>query len=362
MFLRASRAGRYSVPRTRSNAFGSTLNGVRSPPPSHARCCRARTPQPFPSSRTSAACTSHGASSTRRNESAAAPRTAAPSPNADGTTTNEPDRAASDRSSSIRRTSSTSQGESGPKHPPSTTPRRSRRLNVDASATPSQRPASASARDDVLASPSSARRTSSSVRLRRPAGRRDSRSGRDRLLPDERLDAATAPAGAEPAVHVDRHVAELAPEAMGTAEEPAAEHDAASRRRPRRRRRRSRRSRPRRPSSARRAPRGSTRSRRGRGARDAPRARPRPESRASRGSARTRRCRTPPRRARARPPRSRSGASPSRGRGVECRPSGAPEPVEHGPRRRAAIVARTSGARTAPPRSGPRARPRRSRR
>ena len=49
----------------------------------------------------------------------------------------------------------------------------------------------------------------------------------DRLLPDERLDAAAAAARAAPPVRVDRHVAELAAEPVRAAEQPSAEHDAA---------------------------------------------------------------------------------------------------------------------------------------
>ena len=62
----------------------------------------------------------------------------------------------------------------------------------------------------------------------RPAGDRDACRGRNRLLPDERLDAAPAAAGAAAAVGRDRDVTELAGEPVGAAEEPPAEDDAAA--------------------------------------------------------------------------------------------------------------------------------------
>ena len=64
--------------------------------------------------------------------------------------------------------------------------------------------------------------------LRPTSADRDTRRPGDRLLADERLDTAAAPACAGVAGGVDRDVAELAAEAVAAAEEPAAEYDAAS--------------------------------------------------------------------------------------------------------------------------------------
>ena len=75
--------------------------------------------------------TSHGSASTDMSVSAAAPRTAAPSPNSEARTS-QPDQAdESTRSSSTLRTSSTSHGASGPKQPPSTTTSTSKRFTAE---------------------------------------------------------------------------------------------------------------------------------------------------------------------------------------------------------------------------------------
>ena len=123
--------------------------------------------------------------------SAAAPRTAAPSPNSEARTS-QPDHADErTRSSSTLRTSSTSHGASGPKQPPSTTTSTSKRLTTEPSPRPRYRPASARLADHGLVA-SSARRTSSAVMLWRTAAGADRDAGPrgDRLEPDERLEAA----------------------------------------------------------------------------------------------------------------------------------------------------------------------------
>ena len=113
--------------------------------------------------------------------------------------------------------------------------------------------------------PDSARRTSSSVRLRdRPATGETPAARAIDSWPTSVSTHPRLPHAHSGAVRVDGDVTELAAEAVRAAEQATTEHDAAARRRPRRRRRRSRRSRRRRPSSALRARRGSTRSRRGR--------------------------------------------------------------------------------------------------
>ena len=117
--------------------------------------------------------------------------------------------------------------------------------------------------------------------------RRDTGRARNRLLADERLDAAAAPARAtgprrgRPTRGRTRRRTRASPGRGGRRARRRRP------RRPRRRRRRSRRSRPRRRSSAPRARRGSTRSRRGPAARASPRARPRPAGRTTRGSGRS---------------------------------------------------------------------------
>ena len=148
----------------------------------------------------------------RLSDSAAAPRTAAPSPKAEGRTTNV--QAGEGRASSVRRTSPASHGASGPKQPPSTTAWTSKRLTAEREADPSG-PLSSSAR--TTSSPASARRTSS------PSGCASGRpsetpAARDRLLADERLDAPAAPHAQGP-VRVDRDVAELAAEAVRAAKQ-----------------------------------------------------------------------------------------------------------------------------------------------
>ena len=145
--------------------FGSTLNRVRSPS-SDARFCRARTPQrsrrvepPPPASR---ALRARGAARALSPRHGRRHRRRTPT----GRTTNEPDRAASDRSSSVLRTfADRATVRSGPKQPPSTTAWRSRTLNVDARAMPSQRAASSRAHT-MSDAPASARRTSHPSRAR----------------------------------------------------------------------------------------------------------------------------------------------------------------------------------------------------
>ena len=227
--VRASRGGRLLRP---TRLF--KLPPLR-PPPYRSRD-RHLLPGPFAlrrgatavGRRLRAAGTDHGASSTRWSDSGRAPRTAAPSPNADGRTTNVPERAASERSCSVRRTSSSSHGASGPKQPPRTTAWTSKRLKVDASAMPSERPASSSART-TSGSPDSARRTSSSVRLRdRPATGGTPAARAIDSWPTNVSTHPRLPHAHSGAVRVDGDVTELAAEAVRPAEEPAAEHDAAA--------------------------------------------------------------------------------------------------------------------------------------
>ena len=348
---------RYSVRRGGSNE-SSPASDDRSPPPSRAASLSARTcARPGRSAqsglrngpglhrvRGGARAPRRRARRHRRRTPTGAPRTV-------------PDRAASERSSSVLRTSSTSQGESGPKQPPSTTAWTSSTLKVDARAMPEPAAgvgeraedaggAALGAADDLVReAPRTARR------------RRDTGRARNRLLADERLDAAAASARARASRGVDRHVAELPAEPVRAPEQAAAEHDPTAH-----------------PDLAEDTDevvdpdRGAgpvLRERSeirlvldvDRAARAAPRARPRPAGPTSRGSGRRRPCRTPPRPARAPRPTRRRDAGPPLPprRALPARPW-------RGGRARARATTRgcrgTRGARSEPRRSCPRPRPR----
>ena len=129
----------------------------------------------------------------------------------------------------MRRTSSASQGESGPKHPPSTTASTSNRFTAEASADAEVAAGLAEApehgRVALLRPP---HELAGEVARATAAADLDPRAAGDRLLSRERLEAAGRAAVAERAVRVDRDMPELAAVAVGAAEGLAADEDPAA--------------------------------------------------------------------------------------------------------------------------------------
>ena len=194
-----------------------------------ARCPGAPAATASAISAASAASAEAGSVSTRRSDSAAAPRTAASGPSVDGSSRGTPHSDASTCISSSRAIGAASHVASWAKKPPSTTAWKLSRLAAEAIPIPSQRPASRSA-SSACSSPIRARPASSDTGSPEPvvvaalAGSSPAASSSGSSPASVSRQPRLPHAHARPA-RIDRHVPELAAEPLRAAEQLAADDD-----------------------------------------------------------------------------------------------------------------------------------------